>query len=564
MYRIFHALTISRRLHVLSLIFGTGLVLQSGIGLWMQWQTMRQDRMAQLSAMAQTAANIAERYRVLADAGKLTEADAKTQAIADIVAMRYGNGDYFYVESDDQMTILGHPNPKMIGVDVLRTPDAKGFNYGADVRPRAIREGVAFVTFFMPRAGATAPLEKLGVFRHYAPWGWLVGTGVYMDDLASNFWSSARRLLVAGIALIVVLIGTAILITGSIVRPLNALRRAMATLATGSTDVVLPHTDLRDEIGAMARSVEVFKKAMMDSKELRAEQDRIKRDAEVEQKAALNRTADQFEAEVGALVKALSASSVEFEATASDMSSIAADTSLKAAAVSSAARDASAGVQTVAAATEQLSSSISEISRQMALSTRMSTKAAQDALRTDVVVRALADGAARIDSVVSLINGIAAQTNLLALNATIEAARAGEAGKGFAVVASEVKSLANQTARATEEIGGQITEIQAATREAVEAIRGIVTTIEEVGGIATSIASAVEEQGSATAEIARHVQTTSARAQDMTTTIGGVSQTAGDTGRAAGRMLEAAGDLSRQTTQLNEQVSRFVAGVRAV
>jgi methyl-accepting chemotaxis protein len=217
----------------------------------------------------------------------------------------------------------------------------------------------------------------------------------------------------------------------------------------------------------------------------------------------------------------------------------------------------------VAASAEELSSSISEITRQVAQSAKITEKAVADARRTDTTVRALAEGAQRIGQVVELISSIAGQTNLLALNATIEAARAGDAGKGFAVVASEVKSLAGQTAKATEEIGAQITRLQNETKDAVEAIKGITTVIEEVSSIATAIASAVEEQGAATAEIARNVQQTAGSAQMVTTNIAGVSEGAASTGAAADQVLSAAGELSRQAESLSAEVSGFVADVRA-
>jgi methyl-accepting chemotaxis protein len=217
----------------------------------------------------------------------------------------------------------------------------------------------------------------------------------------------------------------------------------------------------------------------------------------------------------------------------------------------------------VAAAAEELTASIGEIGRQVAQSSKITSKAVDDAKRTDTIVRALAESAEKIGNVVGLITDVASQTNLLALNATIEAARAGDAGKGFAVVASEVKNLANQTGKATEEIDAQITHIQAATKEAVEAIRGISATIEEVSAISTTIAAAVEEQGAATAEIARNVQQTTQAAQEVTVGISGVSQAASETGEAAGHVLAAASDLSKQAEQLSGEVHTFVAGVRA-
>ena len=223
----------------------------------------------------------------------------------------------------------------------------------------------------------------------------------------------------------------------------------------------------------------------------------------------------------------------------------------------------SSSSETVASAAEQLTSSIGEITRQVSHSSRITEKAVEDARRTDAMVRNLADGAQKIGDVVGLITSIAGQTNLLALNATIEAARAGDAGKGFAVVASEVKNLAQQTAKATEEIGAQIGQIQTATKEAVNAIHDITGVIEEVCAIATTIAAAVEEQGAATAEITRNVQQTAASTQEVTFNISGVSQAAGETGAAAKQVLSAAGDLSKQAEQLTGEVHSFVTGVRA-
>ncbi len=283
----------------------------------------------------------------------------------------------------------------------------------------------------------------------------------------------------------------------------------------------------------------------------------------IAQKSAMHQTADAFEAKVGTLVSMLSSGATELQATAQSMSATATQTNQQATTVATAADEASAGVQTVAAAAEELTASIQEISRQVARSAKTTEKAVEDARRTDTIVRALADGAQKIGDVVQLISGIAAQTNLLALNATIEAARAGDAGKGFAVVASEVKSLATQTAKATEEIAAQVKQIQGATGEAVNAIKAISTTIDEVNVIASNIAAAVDEQGTVTAGIARNVQHTAASTREVTTTIAGVSRAANDTGTAAGQVLGAASDLSRQAEQLTQEVRHFVAGVRA-
>ncbi len=273
--------------------------------------------------------------------------------------------------------------------------------------------------------------------------------------------------------------------------------------------------------------------------------------------------ATEFQGKIGQLVGTLGESAKALEGTAQSMAASADETTGQASTVAAAAEEASASVQTVAASAEQLTSSIGEISRQVTQSAQITGKAVQEARRTDSIVRALSEGADKIGQVVDLITNIAGQTNLLALNATIEAARAGEAGRGFAVVASEVKSLAQQTARATEEIGAQIAQVQSATNDAVEAIRGITGTIEEVSSIAATIAAAVEEQGAATAEIARNVQQVSASTQDVTSNITGVSHAAQEAGVAVSQVLANANDVSKQTTRLTNEVDNFVATLKS-
>jgi methyl-accepting chemotaxis protein len=365
----------------------------------------------------------------------------------------------------------------------------------------------------------------------------------------------------AGSLLVALLLGGAL--AGAIAKPIRQMTGAMRQLAGGDTTIIVPGIGRGDEIGAMAGAVTIFKDNQIARARLEAEQAEIEQRAEAAKRRSLNTLADGFEAKTGNLVGTLSAAASALENTAQAMSATAGQTNSSAAAVASAADEASARVQTVASAAEQLSSSIAEISRQVTQSARVTDHAVSSARRTDQVVQALADGAQKIGRVVDLISTIAGQTNLLALNATIEAARAGDAGKGFAVVASEVKSLAQQTARATEDIRAQIGQIQAATSEAVTAIQEITRTIEEVSTIATTIASAVEEQGAATNEIARNVQQTATSTRDVTVNIGSVSAAADHTGEAAGKVLGAAADLSTQAGQLSREVRTFIGQVRA-
>ncbi|MCP3468311.1 methyl-accepting chemotaxis protein [Bradyrhizobium sp. CCGUVB23] len=376
--------------------------------------------------------------------------------------------------------------------------------------------------------------------------------------------SAERNSLVIGAAVTFLLIGACVFSVVTIARPLQALTAAMRELAGGNFSVVLPGLGRKDEIGDIANAVESFKvqaeqKAHAEA-DAKAEQDRIMAER---RKADMNRLADQFESAVGEIVETVSCASTELEASAGTLSATAERAGEMAGVVAAASEEASTNVQSVASATEELSSSVNEISRQVQESARMAGEAVGQARSTTDRVSELSKAAARIGDVVELINTIAGQTNLLALNATIEAARAGEAGRGFAVVASEVKALAEQTAKATGEIGQQISGIQAATADSVAAIKDISGTIERLSEISSTIAAAVEEQGAATQEISRNVQQAAQGTMQVSSNIVNVQQGASETGSASAQVLSAAQSLSYDSGRLKDQVARFLTNVRA-
>jgi len=363
-----------------------------------------------------------------------------------------------------------------------------------------------------------------------------------------------------GLSLAIGLVG-GIVIFG-VTRPLGSMTGAMGQLANGDLTINVTGAERKDEVGALARSLEVFKDNAIEARRLAAEQE-ADNQAKMRRAQVLDELTRRFEANVSALTQGLSAAATEMEATAQSMTQVADQTTQQSVTVSSAAQQTSANVQTVAAATEELSISIREIASQVGQSSQVAERAVQGARRTDAAVQGLAATASRIGDVVQLINTIAGQTNLLALNATIEAARAGEAGKGFAVVATEVKELASQTAKATEEISAQIASVQQATQETVHAIQEIARTITEMSQISTSIAAAMEEQGAATAEIARNVQEAARGTEQVTGSIVDVQHGAGETGAAASQVLGAAQELARHSNDLSDEVATFLNGVKA-
>jgi methyl-accepting chemotaxis protein len=378
-------------------------------------------------------------------------------------------------------------------------------------------------------------------------------------DIAASF-----QFLMLGLTAVALVIGAAFAWWNiRSVSPLKSLTANMLTLAQGDLSIVIAPTNSRDEVGGIVRSVQMFKDNMVQAEALRTQQDEQKRQSEAERTQTTDRLAREFEQSVKAVVQVVASASAELERTATSMATDASDTSSQAHAVAEASNHASGNVQTVASAAEELSASIGEISRQVADSRRIASQAVQDADQTNVKTQKLAVAAQKVGDVVKLINDIASQTNLLALNATIEAARAGEAGKGFAVVASEVKNLANQTAKATDEIAAQITEIQGATTDSVQSIEQIGKTIGLINEISTTIASAVDAQGAATREIARSAQDASTGTSQVSSIISAVTASAGVTGEATRKVIDAAGNLLKQSDELSKRVDTFVTRIRA-
>ncbi len=405
-----------------------------------------------------------------------------------------------------------------------------------------------------------------------------------MEELGTAIISEVKdtEVTLVIISIIAIIIGVifAFFIASSIVPHVQAMTNAMGDLAEGDLEVEIPARDRTDEIGDMSGAVQVFKDNAIEVKRLEAEQkeaeereklreeENIKKTEEAKKKAEEDRKnemmalADNFESSIKGVVEVVSSSATEMQSSAEGLSAASEQGSNQSAAAAAATEQASANVATIATATEELTTSIGEIAQQVNSAAEMSNQAATEAVGANEQIQGLLEATGRIGEVIDLINDIASQTNLLALNATIEAARAGDMGKGFAVVASEVKNLANQTAKATEEIAGQITGVQEATADSVKAIESITAIINSLSEINSSIASAMEEQSAATQEISRNVQETASGTKEIASNVTGVEQAAGETGRAAAELLTAASTLSEESVNLNNDVDAFIAKIR--
>ncbi|MEQ8665726.1 MAG: methyl-accepting chemotaxis protein [Rhodospirillales bacterium] len=387
-------------------------------------------------------------------------------------------------------------------------------------------------------------------------------SAVAVENLRGALATGANVTLIALIVSLIVVSGALFVIGRSIINPLNRITAVMAKLADGDTTIEVPARDQTDEIGQIAQAVQVFKDGAIERIRLEKEQANAAQRSEQEKRAQMDKLADTFEASVGGFVSSLTTASDDMKSSAQSMVDVAKDAGGKASTVNSDSETASESVSTVATAAEELTSSISEITQQVDRASQIATNAVRQAESTNAEVKDLATAANKIGEVVALITDIAEQTNLLALNATIEAARAGEAGKGFAVVASEVKSLANQTAKATEDISNQVGGIQKATENAVNAIESIGTTIGEIDEISSALAAAMEEQGAAVSEIANSAENASSATKGVSGNITSVSSSIGEVGNQASSLLAAASKLSDQSASLRQEVDKFLDQVR--
>jgi methyl-accepting chemotaxis protein len=522
------------------------------------------ERIEKAHAIVDATWHMADSFQRAAAAGEMTEEEAKKRFFFAAGAVWYENHtNYIFIYDYETGICVSTAVPALLGKDMRTVKDAFGVPFASMLMDLA-RQGQGTVRYSFPRSSTDpTPLDKVAFTRGFAPWHLMIGSAEYMTDVDASFWSMVKTAFAVIAALMLVSMAIAWAITRSVVKPLAGLKERMASLSRGELDAPVVNADRSDEVGQMARTVQVFRDAMIETNSLREQQTALQQQQALQRRTDMNRLADQFEGAVGEIIEMVSTASTELEASAGTLTRTAEHTQELSTMVAAASEEASANVQSVASASEEMASSVNEISRQVQESARIAGEAVEQAQKTNDRVNALSQAATRIGNVVELINNIAGQTNLLALNATIEAARAGEAGRGFAVVASEVKALAEQTAKATGEISHQIAGIQTATQDSVVAIKEISGTIGRISEISSTIASAVEEQGAATQEISRNVQQAAQGTAQVSSNISDVQRGASETGSASSQVLSSAQMLSSDSAKLKMEVEKFLTTVRA-
>lgn len=556
-------LPLRSKLLLLTALFALALIGSLGFGASMLHGRLMQDRVDKLRAVVQSVHGIAEDLAAQEQAGKITHEEALDRLRQILHHMRFDHGQGYVALSRLDGTVLILPAAPASEGKPSTATDGSGRPL-TELYKEALGQGDSgVIRYRFPRPGQTTPLPKVSYVARIAPWNAVLLGGAYVDDLDAEFHNALLRLGAAGLVILLVTGALAMLISRDITGTLTRLRDAMTRLAEGNTDVEVPGAERLDEIGAMAKAVTVFKENAGRVAQMQREQQAERQRATEEKRRTLADLANRFDSQVGGVVHAVAAAGGNMNGAARKVSHSAQVTAEQVGAAVDEAEQATTNVQGIAAAVEEMVATSAEITRQVSRAATISRDAADEGRRTNETVAGLAAAAQKVGDVVNLIQNIAAQTNLLALNATIEAARAGEAGKGFAVVAGEVKSLANQTARATEDIRVQIGAIQAESNAALSAIQGISQTVRNVEEIAGAIVATVDQQGAAIQEISGNIQQAADRTQRVAGDLRRVSDSMAESGSAAGAMLSAADLLQAQAEVLRREVDGFLASVRA-